>query len=165
MLEFAIRDGVKVKVRLAKLEDAPSLQRNCLSANTLKQVRSMLETDIEGTKEGNRIRLVSEVDGEVIGYLQMFFSRHPLTFHTAEIFTVVVNPEFRREGIATKMIEMALGTAKARKTEIVKIGVEAKNTPAVNLYTKVGFREYGRLQRGLVRNGEYDDEILLKRDF
>jgi len=164
MLEFVIDDGIMVKIRPAKLEDAPSLQRNCLSANTLDEVENFLKKDIEEMEKGNKIRIVADVDGEVIGNLEIFFSRHPLTFHAADISTVVVNPRFRRKGIATKMIESALKIAKERKIEIVKIDVEAKNTPAVKLYTKVGFKEYGRLERGLIRNGEYDDLILLKKD-
>jgi len=115
-------------------------------------------------EKGNKVRLVADVNEEVIGNLEIFFSRHSLTFHTAWISTVVVNPNFRRRDIATKMIESALKIAKEKKMEIVKIDVEAKNTPAVKLYTKVGFEEYGRLERGLMRSGEYVDLILLKKN-
>jgi len=164
VLEFATNDGMIVKVRTAKLEDAPSLQRNCLSANTLDEVKSFLKKDAEEMEKGSKVRLVAEVNGEVVGNLEVHFSRHPLRFHNVDISTVVVNPIFRRKGIATKMIEAALKIAKERKMEIVKIEVEAKNTPAVKLYLKAGFKEYGRLERGIIRKGEYDDLILLKKD-
>jgi len=164
VLEFATNDGMIVKVRTAKLEDALSLQRNCLSANTVDEVKSFLKKDIEEMEKGSKVRLVAEANDEVIGNLEIHLSRHPLTFHTADISTVVVNPRFKRKGIATKMIETALKIAKERKIEIVKIDVEAKNTPAVKLYLKAGFKEYGRLERGIIRKGEYDDLILLKKD-
>lgn len=164
MLEFATNDGIAVMIRSAKLEDAPRLHRNCLSANTLDEVKSFLEKDAKEVERGNKVRLVADVKGEVVGNLEVHFSHHSLTFHIAEISTVVVDPRFRRRGIAIKMIEEALRTAKERNIEIVKIEVEAKNTSAVRLYAKAGFREYGRLERGLVRNGEYDDVILLKKD-
>jgi len=157
-------ERIMVQARPAKLEDAPSLQKNCLPANTLDEVKSFLEKDVEEMSRGNKVRLVAEINGEVIGNLEIFFSRHPLTFHIADISTVVVNPAFRRRGIATRMIESALQIAEEKKIEIVKIDVEAKNTPAIGLYRKVGFKEYGRLERGLVRNGKYDDLILLKKD-
>jgi RimJ/RimL family protein N-acetyltransferase len=54
--------------------------------------------------------------------------------------------------------------AKERKIEIAKIDVEAKNTAAVKLYAKAGFKEYGKLERGIVRKGTYDDLVLLKKD-
>ena len=163
-MEFVTNDGSIVKIRSAKLEDASSLQRNCLSANTPDEVKNFLKRDVEEMEKGNKVRLAADIDGEVVGNLEIFFSRHPLTSHIANISTVVVNPKFRRRGIATKMIESALKIAEERKIEIVKIDVEAKNTPAVKLYAKSGFKEYGRLEHGLIRNGKYDDLILLKRD-
>ena len=62
------------------------------------------------------------------------------------------------------MIETALKTAKEKNKEIVKIEVEGKNVSALKLYSKTGFKEYGRLERGIIREGEYDGLILLKKD-
>lgn len=115
MTEFVTDDGIVVTIRLAKLEDAPSLQRNCLPSNTLDEVKNFLKNDFEEMEEGNKFRLVADVSGAAIGNLELFFSRHPLTFHTAEISTVVVNPKFGRKGIATKMIESALKLANRRR--------------------------------------------------
>jgi ribosomal protein S18 acetylase RimI-like enzyme len=164
MLEFTASSGTNVKIRHAELDDAPSLQRNCLSANTIDEVRRFLEKDVEEMERGNKARLVADVEGEVIGNLEIFFSRHSLSYHTAGISTVVVNPRYRRRGIAMKLVESALKIAKETNIEIVKIDVEAKNTPAVKLYTEAGFKQYGRLERGIIRKGEYDDLILLKKD-
>jgi len=87
VLEFAANDGMIVKVRTAKLEDALSLQRNCLSANTVDEVKSFLKKDVEEMEKGSKVRLVAEANDEVIGNLEIHFSRHPLTFHTADIST------------------------------------------------------------------------------
>jgi len=164
MLEFTTIDGMFVKIRPAKLGDAPSLQRNCLPANTLEEVENFLKKDLEEIEKGNKVRFIADINSEVIGNLEIFFSRHPLSAHIAGISTVVVNPKYRRRGVAMKLIESALMIAKERKIEIVKIDVEAKNAPAVKLYAKAGFKEYGRLERGIVRKGKYDDLILLKID-
>jgi len=164
VFEFSTDDGLVVKIREVRLDDAPSLHRNCLSANTLEQVKSYLERDIREMEKGYKVRLVAVVGEEVVGNLEVDFSRHPLTPHIAEIHTVVVNPNFRRKGIAMRMIECALKAAEERDIEIVKTEAEAKNAPALKLYIKAGFEEYGRLERGLIRNGEFDDVILLKRE-
>ena len=164
MPEFTASSGTNAKIRHAELDDAPSLQRNCLSANTIDEVRRFLEKDVEEMKRGNKARLVADVEGEAIGNLEIFFSRHSLSYHTAGVSTVVVNPRYRRRGIAMKLVESALNVAKEKNIEIVKIDVEAKNTPAVKLYTKAGFKQYGRLERGIIRKGEYDDLILLRKD-
>lgn len=163
-MRLPIENKSKVEVRPAKLDDAFSLQRNCLSANTIDEVKGFLERDVEEMKRGRKVRLVADISGEVVGNLEIFFSQHPLMFHTADIYTVVVNPTFRGKGIAMKMIETAFETAKERGIKIVKTDVEAKNTPAIKLYSKAGFKEYGRLERGLIISGEYEDLILLKKD-
>lgn len=164
MLEYNTEDGIIVEIRPTRLDDAPSLQRSCLPANTLDEVKNFLKRDAEEMTKGNMVRLVAVVGGEAVGNMEIYFSRHPLTSHTAEITTVVVNPKFRMKGIAMKMLEYCLKIAKERNIEIVKIYVEAKNIPAARLYAKAGFKEYGRLERGLMRGGKYDDEILLKKD-
>ena len=81
MLEFTASSGTNVKIRHAELDDAPSMQRNCLSANTIDEVRRFLEKDVEEMEKGNKVRPVAEVDGEVVGNLEIFFSRHPLSSH------------------------------------------------------------------------------------
>ena len=164
MLKFGTRDGMTVVIRPVRLEDAPTLQKNCLSGNTFEEVINSLKSDIKAMKKGDKVRLVADVEGEVIGNLELVFSSHPLEFHKAEIYTMVVNPNFRRRAIASKLIETALMIAKERHLEIVKLSVEATNVPAVKLYFKAGFEEYGRLNRGFVRNGVYDDQIIMKKD-
>lgn len=164
MLEFNTKDSITVSIRPVKLEDAPTLQKNCLSADTLDMVENVLKNDMEAMNKGDKVRLVADLEGEVIGNLELVFSHHPLEFHTSEIYTVVVDPRFQRKVIATKLIETALKIARERRQKIVKIGVEAKNVPAERVYTKAGFKEYGRLEHGIVRNGVYDDIILLKKD-
>lgn len=164
MPKFDTNDGIAVSIRLARLDDAPALQKNCLPGNTLKEVENSLKNDMDAMNKGDKVRLVADVGGEVVGNLEIAFNRHPLWSHTAEINTVVVSSQFRRRKIATKLLEAVSKIARARCTEIVKICVEGKNTTAIGLYTQTGFKEYGRLERGIIRKGEYDDLILLKKD-
>lgn len=56
MLEFLTCYGISVKIRPVRLEDVPSLQRNCLSANTIDEVRRFLEKDVEEMERGNKAR-------------------------------------------------------------------------------------------------------------
>ena len=114
MLEFITSDRASVKIRPAILEDAPSLQRNCLSTYTLDYVKNLLGKDVEGMKKGDKVRLAANVAGEIIGTLNIHFSSDPWTSHTAHISTTFVNRRFRRRGIATKMIETALKKQKRR---------------------------------------------------
>ena len=145
ILEFKTNDGIIVKIRLAKLEDTPSLQRNCFSQRTRDCVMNLLKNDSVEMEKGSKVKLVADVNGEAIGTLSIDFGRDPWTPHVAEISNVIVNRDFRRKGIATKMIESALEIAKEKKIKIVKVEIESKNIAASNLYNKTGFKDYGKL--------------------
>lgn len=164
MLEFTTNDGLIVKIRPLKLEDALSLQRNLFPTYTLEKFKDLLKKDIAKMEKDDKVRLVTIINGEVIGNLNLSFSRDPWISHTAYLSTLGVNRKFRRRGIGTKMVESGLKIAKEKNIEIVKIEVEAKNIFALELYSKIGFKEYGRLERGFKRKGEYDSQVLLKKD-
>lgn len=46
---------------------------------------------------------------------------------TAYISTLLIHPDYNKNGLATKMIEAALKIAKEKKKSIVKVKVEGKN--------------------------------------
>jgi hypothetical protein len=54
MFELSPINGLIVKTRPARLGDAPSLQKNCLSANTLEEVENFLKGDVEEMEKATR---------------------------------------------------------------------------------------------------------------
>ncbi len=78
--------------------------------------------------------LVAEDDGKAVGYmgLQIFSGEGYVT-------NVAVLPEYRRQGIAQALI------AEQMKNDMKFITLEAResNIPAINLYTKMGFKNVG----------------------
>ncbi len=48
--------------------------------------------------------------------------------------------------------------------EIITLEVFSINTKAYELYKKVGFKENGRLEKGLKRNGRYYEELEMYLD-
>jgi ribosomal protein S18 acetylase RimI-like enzyme len=59
------------------------------------------------------------------------------------INSVYVDNQFRHQGIATQLLKVAEDRAKELGYEYVGLGVLYKNNPAINLYKKSGFGEYG----------------------
>ncbi|MBQ3150245.1 MAG: ribosomal protein S18-alanine N-acetyltransferase [Clostridia bacterium] len=59
------------------------------------------------------------------------------------ITNVAVFPEFRRCGVAAKLISKALDNAKQRDCEFLSLEVRKSNIPAINLYKKLGFTVNG----------------------
>jgi ribosomal protein S18 acetylase RimI-like enzyme len=55
---------------------------------------------------------------------------------------IVVDPEYRREGIANSMINMAINKWTFQNgVNIIWLQVEVDNTPAINLYRKIGMKK------------------------
>jgi ribosomal protein S18 acetylase RimI-like enzyme len=155
----------EVVIRKASSKDATSLHKNLFQGRMLSKVRDFLLKDLEMMDKGDMIRLVAEVNGEVVGNIQIYFKfDHPLFHHTAEMHTVRVFENYRRIGVATKMIESALMLSKQKNIEIMTVWVDGNNIPATHLYHRAGFTEYGRLKNGIKRNGQYTDYVLLKKN-
>ncbi|WP_067138993.1 GNAT family N-acetyltransferase [Oceanivirga salmonicida] len=71
-----------------------------------------------------------------------------------EIFEIAVLPKYRKQGIATKLIE------KLPNNKDIFLEVNEENIGAVNLYKKNGFKEISR------RKAYYKDKtaIIMKKD-
>ncbi|MDQ6419543.1 GNAT family N-acetyltransferase [Paenibacillus sp. LHD-117] len=61
-----------------------------------------------------------------------------------DICRLVVHPDRFRRGIATKLLEHVLRHCAAGKRAVVSTG--AANEPAIALYKRYGFEEYGQLE-------------------
>jgi ribosomal-protein-alanine N-acetyltransferase len=80
-----------------------------------------------------------------------------------EIYRIATLPDFRRRGIAWRLLSYALKTEKGHGLETVFLEVREKNVPARNLYKSYGFGEIG------VRKNYYKDPtdnaiIMMKTD-
>ncbi|MBA2505053.1 MAG: ribosomal protein S18-alanine N-acetyltransferase [Thermoleophilaceae bacterium] len=81
----------------------------------------------------------------ITGY--MVCSRYDTVWH---LMNIAVDPDRRREGVATALIEKLFETAD-RDGEQYTLEVRTSNTPAIEMYERFGFRSAG------VRRGYYHD--------
>lgn len=79
----------------------------------------------------------------------------------AEILTVGVAPEARRNGHGAALLREALAAARVRSATAMFLEVAAGNTPALALYAREGFAEVGRRRRYYADGA---DALVLKRD-
>ena len=82
----------------------------------------------------------------------------------AELLTLAVAPEARRQGIGRAMLAEALDRAARRGAVTMHLEVAADNTPALALYDRAGFARTGR-RPGYYRSpvGQRTDALLLAR--
>ncbi len=114
---------------LPQLEE---LEQQCFSIPwTWDQLMSQLPDDCHEF-------LAAEQEGKVLGYVGMM-----TVLDEGYISNVAVDPAFRRQGIADRLITELLDRARIRELSFVTLEVREHNEPAIALYRKHGFAPVG----------------------
>ena len=100
------------------------------------------------------VLLAAEGEGILLGYLYL-----RLLGPEAEIYSVAVRPEYRRQGAGRAMAAQALALCRDRGVERIFLEVREGNAPARALYTALGFAPVGR-RKGYYSNPT-EDAILM----
>jgi RimJ/RimL family protein N-acetyltransferase len=121
------------------------------------QLRGILKTALEAE---NGFFLVAVAGDDVVATLSVAGGRHAKVRHVGEI-GVSVHAEWRRRGVARRLLEVALEHARAAPAlRRLSLEVFARNTAAIRLYESMGFDHEGR-RRGHVHVGGRDEDVLL----
>ena len=78
-----------------------------------------------------------------------------------EIYRVAVDEEYRRRGIAYRLLDYAVKTSRGKGLESLFLEVRSENIAAINLYRAYGFSEIGR-RKNYYKNPT-DDAIVMLR--
>jgi ribosomal protein S18 acetylase RimI-like enzyme len=85
--------------------------------------------------------LVAEVGGKVVG-TTIVNNRGEIGY----ISTVMVHPDHRRKGIATRLLKDAVAYIQKRRMHRAVLHVDSTNTPAISVYAKMGFKAFERIE-------------------
>ena len=136
------------------LEELEKLERICFSR---PWSRKMLAEELENQCAAF---LVAEdsVSGRVLGYAGLM-----VVADEGYITNVAVFPEYRRQGIAAKILQVFVQFAEANRLAFLTLEVRPSNAAAIALYQGFGFEEVGR------RKNYYDlpkeDALILTKYF
>ena len=100
--------------------------------------------------------LVALEQDKVIGYIGS-----QTVLSETDMMNVAVHPDYRRLGVARKLIESLIQMLKEKESHCLTLEVRASNEPAIMLYEQLGFVETGR-RRNYYRNPKEDALILRK---
>ncbi len=107
--------------------------------------------------------LVAEIDGRVVGQLNLRLATNPRRRHSASI-GMGVHDDFQNRGVGSAlmaaMLELADRWLDLRRIELT---VYADNAAAVHLYEKFGFVIEGTLRAYAFRDGAYVDAYMMAR--
>jgi GNAT superfamily N-acetyltransferase len=141
-----------VIVRPVAAGDVTDLHENCFPRSTHDEVHRLVENSLRGALEGRYAHLVAEVDGHVVGTVELGVQSGRAR-HRGELFRFVVAESQRGKGIARALLEAVIAEAKRLGVEMIDAAARA-GTPAEDAYRKLGFVEFGRLPGGLVMDPE-----------
>jgi RimJ/RimL family protein N-acetyltransferase len=125
---------------------------------TLEEERQVLA---DYAVAANSIFLVAEVDGEIVGGLNLKGGTRQATRHAA-VLGISVAQAWRGQGVGSALMSQAVAWAK--QTGIVsrlELYVYTRNEAAIALYRKFGFEVEGQRRRVIYQNGEYLDDLLM----
>ena len=101
--------------------------------------------------------ILAEEGGQVCGYC--CFSA---LFEDAELLNIAVDAPYRKRGIGETLLCEMLARVKALGAQNCFLEVRKSNAPAIALYEKYGFTNYGLRER-YYGNGE--DAVLMKKSW
>jgi ribosomal protein S18 acetylase RimI-like enzyme len=114
---------------------------------------------LENIKQGYP-QFVAIVDREVVGWCDVTPKPHPIYAH-AGVLGMGLLPQFRHQGIGTRLIRHALDAARAFGFSRVELAVRQNNENAIALYKKMGFVIEGFQRNAVKVDGAYENLILM----
>jgi tRNA threonylcarbamoyladenosine biosynthesis protein TsaB len=142
-------------LRIANLDDIPTLaahhQQSFTKGWNAADLAGMLS--VPGTQA-----LVIESQGRVAGFIMQ-----RAILDEAEILTLAVAPELRRQGLGKTILQGALATARATGISSIFLEVNAHNVAALALYKACGFAETGRRKSYYATPQGTEDAILMAK--
>ena len=106
-------------------------------------------------KSQNSEFVCAKIENKVVG-----FAGIKIVLDTADIMNIAVKEDYRRQGIATLLLNNILDICNEKNIKTINLEVNEENFSAIQLYQKFGFKENGR------RKKYYDnkfDAILMER--
>jgi ribosomal protein S18 acetylase RimI-like enzyme len=132
-------DRTAVRIRHATDADLLALEWD----GEYSHYRRMYSHAMRDSKRGNRVLLVAEVEGEVIGQIFIYFrpswSRHFPGEQAGYLHSFRVKPQFRKQGIGTSLVHHAESILLERAYHRSIISVAKDNHDAVRLYQSLGY--------------------------
>ncbi len=103
----------------------------------------------ELTENKRAVYLVAELGGRIAGYIGMW-----VICDEGHITNLAVHPDFRRQGVGSRLLEELIVAAVARGVARMTLEVRVSNLGAQQLYANYGFETVGTRRRYYRDNNE-----------
>lgn len=143
-------DFYRLPAVVRTLNQLPSHEYSMVAERTAKQMP-------------NLYRLVAEVDGRIVGNINLHRSDNPRAYHSGG-FGMAVHPDYWGQGVGSRllraMVELADNWLNLQRIELE---VYPHNITAIQLYEKLGFMIEGRRRLYGFGDGRWNDAYFMAR--
>ena len=142
-----------VKMNAAHVASVAAIEKECFGVDAWSERSVASELD-------NKLALwLVALDGETVaGYVGS-----QTVCDETDMMNVAVTADYRRRGIAEKLVDALVEELKAIESHSLTLEVRASNAPAIALYEKLGFVQTG-LRKNYYRNPK-EDALILRKEF
>ena len=170
--EFTSKKGKKIVFRLPVLDDVPLLTQyvNTISDEdtfvtlsgehyTEEEEQKVVEEWIMKMSKNDKVVLVG-FDGPTLVAIADIDRLARRSKHVGHL-GISIAKDYRDEGIGTKLMETLVELARKMGLQMIELVAYLPNTQAIHVYTKVGFKEVGRIPKKALFHGELIDEVIM----
>ena len=168
---FKAGDGREVVLRAPQWRDLDDLLD---FINSLVEEEADISRDKKATREeeadwlgrsladiekGVMTGIVAEIEGKVVANSEVKRRSGPMS-HVG-FLGIAIKAGYRDTGIGTEMMKTLIEESRKMGLKVLVLDVFASNKRARHVYEKVGFKESGRIPKGICKKGEYIDSITM----
>ncbi len=133
------------------LEDLPEVLRIEESSFPRPFSRKLFETEFQLAIAH---LYAAKLDGRVAGYIDFWNAGAEI-----HLINIAVDPEARRHGVASRLMETLIGYATQNKVYEIYLDVRVSNQGAIELYKRFGFSNL-MIRRGYYQDNNEDAQVM-----
>ena len=170
---FYTKTGLHITLRAPKKEDLNDLytlhkqlieEEAKIGADTLIDKKQMINRHtqlIQGVETGKIVAIITEIKGKAVGQSNAR-KRGGRLKHNAGLGVFLLKT-YRNMGIGTELMNEL--ETQSKKLDVKNLYLEVfAISPAVNLYKRLGYKEYGRLPKAIQYRGELIECISMYKN-
>lgn len=129
---------------------------------TPKEERAWLIDNLKEIKKKEKVLFLVEVDGKIMGNAEVKTGKDA-TKHVGKL-GISLRKEIRGRGIGKKLLENIIKETKnILGVKIIILEVFSANKVARHMYRKLGFKEVGKIRKGVNYYGKFLDDIIMAK--
>lgn len=169
--QFRAKDGRRVILREPHWEDLDDLLEfiNSLveegadicreTVVTRKEEADWLGKRLAAVEKSEVIHIAAEVDGKVVANSEA--ARRGGLMNHVGILGIAIKNGYRGIGLGSELMNALIEESQKAGLKVLVLEVFGTNSIAKQLYEKYGFKESGRIPKGILKKGTYIDSIRM----